>query len=434
MQKKIFIPLLYFFAFCFSSKAQSQVPQNGDVWDLQKCLAYATVNNITINSLRLSQQTSEQDVVLSKAAKYPNLYATASQSLAHTTTGWSPASGYGISSDVMLFNGGYYNNDIKQKQLSLQSAGLDVAIQENDITLQITEAYYNIALAQENIVYVKDLVATSEAQVKQGQQRFAAGSIAQKDLLQLQAVLANDEYNLVTAQNAEQQYLLTLKQILQLPTGQSLQITTPDTLSATASVTPLADVQQTALASRPEITNADLGIQIADVNLAKARVGLKPTISLGGIMNTNYANSSNYTYTKTLNNNFYQQVGVSLSIPIFDRKVTQTNVAKAKINIAQANLNLNNAKITLMQQIEQAYLNVINTQSQYRAAEEQLRYTQEAFRIANEQLRIGSYNIVDFLQQRNLYVQALQAYVQSKYSTALYSKIYNFYNGTPVTQ
>jgi outer membrane protein len=149
---------------------------------------------------------------------------------------------------------------------------------------------------------------------------------------------------------------------------------------------------------------------------------------------TNYSKDPAYKYFPQLNNNFYQQLGLTLSIPILDRKVTRTNVARAQIQTQQAKLNLQNTKLVLTQAIQQAYLNVQNAQSQYSAAEEQLSYTQEAYRIANEQLKIGVYNTVEYLQQKNLYIQALQSYIQAKYANELYTRIYNFYIGIPVTQ
>ncbi len=150
-------------------------------------------------------------------------------------------------------------------------------------------------------------------------------------------------------------------------------------------------------------------------------------------MYSTYTKEPALKYFTQLNNNFYQQIALTVSVPLFDRKATRTNIARANIATRQAMLSLENTSLTLTQSIERAYINVANAQSQYTAAAEQLKYTQEAFRIANEQLKIGVYNTVEYLQQKNLYIQALQSYSQAKYTTALYSKIYNFYTGVPVT-
>jgi outer membrane protein len=87
----------------------------------------------------------------------------------------------------------------------------------------------------------------------------------------------------------------------------------------------------------------------------------------------------------------------------------------------------------LSQQVEQAYINVQNTESQYDAAVETLKAAQEGYRIANEQLKAGAVNTVQLLLEKNVYLQALQAYTQAKYNTVLYIKMYTFYMGDPVT-
>ncbi len=90
-------------------------------------------------------------------------------------------------------------------------------------------------------------------------------------------------------------------------------------------------------------------------------------------------------------------------------------------------------KTILSQQVEQAYINVQNAEGQYEAASEELYAARESYNISNEQLKAGAVNTVELLLQRNLYVQALQAYIQAKYSTVFNIKIYTFYMGEPIT-
>ncbi|MBV7529581.1 TolC family protein [Chitinophaga sp. sic0106] len=408
-------------------------------WDLQQCLDYAMRYNITLNSLRLSRQTSEQDLILSRAARLPNLNASATQNFTggkntnnSTSYGTAASGSYSVNSSVTIYNGGYLNRDIQQKNILTQVADLSIAQQMNDITLLITQSYLNILLARENIIYIKDIVTTSEAQVARAQQQYDVGSIALKDLAQLQAQLANDKYTLITAENTRRQNMLTLKQILQLPTGKPFDIVAPDTLMATGLLTPVDEAQQEAFDTRPEIKSGNLNVDVAHLDLAKARAARLPVLTAGGSLSSNYLTGNDFAYFKQLDNNFYQQIGLTLSVPIFTRKVNKTNIEKAKINIDQSHLNLQNTKTNLSQDVEQAYINVLNAQGQYDAAVEQFKYVQESYRIANEQLKVGVANIVEFLQQKNLYIQAVQAYVQSKYNAALNIRIYDFYRGIPV--
>jgi outer membrane protein len=409
------------------------------VWDLAACLQYAKTNNIQIRSLQLDKQSAEQDQLLAKSALLPDLYGSASQSFNHynrstngSTNALNSSGSLGLNSSWTLYRGGFLKTDIKQKDLAIQAANFSILEQENDITLQITQAYLNILVDKESIIYNQDLVKTSEAQLAQAKRQFAAGTVARKVVAQFEAQLAGDNYNLTASENAERQDKITLKQLLQLPDANNFDVAKPDTVLSAGGITDLRTVQQYALQNRPEVKNAELGIQISDLGLAKAKAGYAPSLTLGAGIGTNYARDPNYNVFRQFDNNFNQQVGVTLSIPIFTNRQNKTNVAKAKIDIAQARLTLENTKTTLALNTESAYINAQNSQNQFSSAAEQLKYNQEVYRIANQELKIGAANVVEFYQQRNLYVQALQSYIQAKYNAALAARIYEFYLGTPI--
>jgi len=206
----------------------------------------------------------------------------------------------------------------------------------------------------------------------------------------------------------------------------------PDTVISTAKIPSLDEVQQYALQNRPEIKNAELGVKINDLALSKAQSGYKPTLSLGAGIGTSFANDPTYNTFRQFDNNFYQQAGLTLSVPIFTKRQNKTNVAKARIAIAQSKNTLENTKTTLSLTTEQAFITAQNSQNQYTSAIEQLKYNTEVYRIANQELKIGTANIVEFYQQRNLYVQAMQSYIQAKYNAALAARIYEFYLGVPI--
>ena len=412
-------------------------------WSLEECIKYAKHSNIQINSLRLNTNSAEEDVKEAKAAVLPNLSGTVSQSLLNgkaqnTATGnFQPntnfSSSYGLSSSLTLYNGGYIKNNIRYNQLALQSSNLNVQETENDITLSITQAYLNILLANENITYLKEVLVTSQEQLKQGQQRFDAGALARKDFVQLQAQVATDQYNLVNANNSYRLNVVTLKQILQLPSAYDLNVKVPDTIIVDQSYPALDSAQSAAQSERPEVKNSQLGIQLAQTNLELIKAATKPTVSVGAGLATNYSGNQNYKYGSQLNDNFYQSLGVTLAMPIYSRRVNKTNIAKAQIQIQQASLSLLNTQTVLNQQVQEAYINLQNALAQYAAATEQLKANEESYKITTAELGLGAINILDLQLQKNLYVQALQAFTQAKYTAVLYNKIYSFYTGVPVT-
>jgi outer membrane protein len=412
-------------------------------WTLENCIAYAKQNNIQINTIRLNTSSAEEDLKQSKAAILPDLSGSVSQSLVNRKksnlvaggfqTNANVSGSYGVNSSITVYNGGFLRNDIKSKQLALQSANLDVQETENDITLSITQAYLNVLLAGENITYLKEVLATSQVQLKQGQQRFDAGSISRKDFVQLQAQAATDQFNLVNANNSYNLNIVTLKQLLQLPSSYTFKINVPDTIIVPQTLEPLPEAQAAAQNARPEVQNSELGIQLAETELEKIKAAVKPTVSVGAGLATSYSDNESFKYFPQLNTNFYQSLGLTIGIPIYSRRVNKTNIAKSQIQIRQASLSLLNTKTVLDQLVEQAYINLQNAQAQYAAASVELKANEESYNITNAELQYGAVNILDLQLQRNLYVQALQSYTQAKYTAVLYSKIYAFYTGVPVT-
>ena len=443
--KKFRIIAISVFTFCvIHAEAQISSTENLPAnWSLQDCIAYAKKNNIQLNTLRLNTSSADQDLLQAKAAKLPSVSGTLSQSLVNgkqvnvvvggLQSQANFSGNYGINSSLTLFNGGYLNHDIQAKQLAVQSAGLSVEEAQNDISLSITESFLNILLAKENIKALEEVLTTSQAQLKQGQQRFDAGSISRKDLLQLKAQVAGDEYNLVNANNSYRKNTVTLKQVLQLPSAFDFQVAVPDTLIVQQLAPSLPEAQNAAMAERPEVKNDSVAIAIANTTLLKAKAGALPVVSLGAGLASGYANlSADNTYFTQVSNNFYQSLGLSVNVPIFNKRVNKTNIEKSKIAIEQAKLALADTRVNLNSEVEQSYINLQNGQAQYRSAEAQLKVVKESYDITNEQLKLGALDMVGLQQQKSLYIQALQSYIQAKYSAVLYNKIYEFYMGLPM--
>jgi outer membrane protein len=434
-----------------STKVNAQLADTIAVtkWTIHDCLEYAAAHNIDVNTLRLNELSSIQDLSAARAVKIPSLNGAVGNTFTNANndiTGnnafvnqLSSTGTYSLNADIVLWNGNLINNTILQNKLLVQSAGLAVNHSINTITLLIAQAYLNILLSKENLKYVNDLVAASAALVKQGQLFYDAGSVAKINLLQLQSQYAGDKYLLVQTQNAIRENTLLLKQLLQLPTDSLFDIVTPDSVAAIEPLPSLQRVQEKAMQSFPEIKIGQLGIEIASLGIAKARGGFKPVLAANASIGSGYsdmirnASAPKTGYFTQAGNNFHQRLGITLSIPVFSNRINKTNLAKANIQYTQSTLNLQNYRLVLSQAVEQVYLNVSNAQQAYSAANEQLVAATESFRIINEQFRLGGTSTFEVTQLRNQYVQAVQAYTQTKYTAVLQFKIYEFYLGNPVT-
>lgn len=443
LQKKCFViySLVWLTNLIATDNLYAQSANNTSyTWNLQQCIAYAKQNNLQIASFRLTEQTSEQDRLLAKAAKYPNLIVAATQTLNNNNAGNYPAgtsngslaSIYSLNSAFTLYNDNYLNNDIRQKDLQVKAAKQDILTTENDITLQIVQSYLQILLAKENVSYFNDLVKTAQSQTQQAVIKYNAGSLAKKEAVQLQAQLANDQYNLATATNNQRQATFNLKLLIQLPATTDFQIVVPDTLHTISTILPLTDVEAAALNHRPEIKSSELAKQAASFQLKKAEAGRMPVLSLNNSIASSYSNNMLKDYGQQIDKNLYERIGLMLSFPLFNNRIVKTNIAKSQIAIEQTDVDLRNRKTVLSQQVEQAYINSLNAQAQLTAAQKQLTANKESYRISLEELKLGSFTATDFLLQKNFYIQAMQAYLQAKYNALISAQVYHFYNGDPI--
>ncbi|GAA5098380.1 hypothetical protein GCM10023210_34480 [Chryseobacterium ginsengisoli] len=404
---------------------------------MENCIEYAKENNISINSLRLSKNSAEQDLLQAKEAKYPNLNGTVSQGLFAVNgnnglnVNGAQSQNIGANSSMTLYHAGYIKNNEVSKNLQLQMADLSVTEAQNNITLTITQAFLNILMAQENIISLESVLTTTKTQLKQGDQFYKAGNISKLNYLQIQAQVAQDEYNLVAAQNSLRTNIVNLKQILQLPTTYDFQITKPDSIIVDENLKSLSEVQNLAQNQRPEVKYGELNVENSNTNLKMTQASILPTLNVVGNISTNYA-YNNGNYFNQLGNNFYLPIGLSLGIPIYNNRIYKTAVEKSKIEIQQANLDLLNTKTILNQQVEQSFINLQNALSQYESASKQMDLNKQSYDIVNAQMKIGSIDYVQLQQQRLNYIQSIQNYLQSKYSAVLNKQIYEFYAGNPI--
>jgi outer membrane protein len=162
---------------------------------------------------------------------------------------------------MTLYHAGYIRNNESSKNLLVQMADLSVLEAQNNITLSITQAYLNILMTEENIIALEEILKTTQTQLKQGDQFYKAGNISKLNYLQIQAQVAQDEYNLIAAQNNLRTNIVNLKQILQLPSNYDFQIVKPENIAVDENLKSLSEVQNLAQNQRPEVKYGELNIE-----------------------------------------------------------------------------------------------------------------------------------------------------------------------------
>ena len=415
-------------------------------WTLQECIDYALENNIQLKKSSIKKLSSHEDVLQSQADLLPSLSASTSQSVTYrpwpetgsatVTNGYVQTSidrvfyngSYGVNANWTVWNGGRNTNTIKLNKMNEELAELDSAITANNIQEQIVQLYVQIIYSNEAIEVNMENLETCKTNEERGKIMVEVGKMSKADLAQLSAQRAQAEYNVVEAETNVKNYKRQLKQLLQL-TDVSFDVAIPEATDEMAlqEIPALNTVYQQALANRPEIRNAMLGIESSDVSISLAKSQRMPTVGLNASAVTNTTSMSDNAWGTQLKNNFNLGAGVSVSVPILDNRQTKTAVNKAILQKQSYQLDLENERTTLYSTIENYWLQAETNQSRFKAAKVSTESAQASFDLLQEQFRLGLKNIIELMNGKDNLLTAKQNELQSKYLTIMNIEMLKFY-------
>ena len=440
---------LFFTALLAASATLSA--QDGKTWTLEDCINYALEKNIQLQQDKISLQETEEDVKNAKSALFPSLSFNTGHNLVNrpyqensaTVNGTEIISSsrnttyngsYSLSAQWTLWNGNKRLNNLKQQKKNRDIAQLTVAETENELKEQIAQLFIQILYADESIQINKGTLEVSKATCERARTLFEEGSISKADLAQLEAQASNDQYQVVTAESTLRNYKLQLKQLLELDGTAEMELKLPE-LSDEHVMELLpsqADVYRTALASRPEIQSGKLNVDNAKLNISYAKAGYMPTISLSASTSSTTNNASQNNWAQQMKYGWNNMIGISLSIPIFDQRQTKSAVRKAKLQYSASQLNLMTQEKELYATVEELYLNALNAQQQFAAAEAKVESSQTSYDMTSEQFNLGMKNTVELLTEKNNLLSAKQEQIQAKYMAILNRTLLNFYAGKEI--
>ena len=420
-------------------------------WSLQDCINYALEKNIKLQQDKIALEESDVDVKTAKASLFPSLSFNTGHNVINrpyqqnssTVSGTEIISSdskttyngnYSLSAQWTLWNGGKRLNNIKQQKTARDIASLSVSETENTLQEEITKLFVQILYADESVKINKSTLETSEANFKRGEELFKEGSISKADLAQLESQVGNDQYQLVTAESTLRNYKLQLKQLLELDGTDEMTLALP-TLSDEQVMKVLpnqADVYQAALTTRPEIQSGQLSIDNAKLGIKTAKAGYMPTISLSASSSSTTNSASTNNWAQQMKYGWNNMIGVSLSIPIFDNRQNKSNVQKAKLQYSNSQLNLATKQKELYSTVETLWLDALNAQQQYAAADTKLKSSQTSYDMVSEQFTLGMKNTVELLTEKNNLQSAQQQRLQAKYMAVLDRALLDFYAGNKI--
>lgn len=414
------------------------------IWTLEDCITYAIENNITLKDAVLDKSQANVNYFEAKSSRLPNLTGSASQSFTNGNSIDPITSDYvsdqihsanvGLNSSVTLFQGNQINNQIAQSELLVNQSQFLEEETKNDITLSVLENYLQILYAKEGITIAENNLKSTEQEVERAKARLDAGTIALNDYTEAQSQAATNKYALINAKNTYQQYIIALKQLLELNPTQEIEVETlNDDTDYSSILLDKVAIYYKALGILPEVNRSNLGIEISKKELDIAKGGYLPTLSLTSSLGSGYTSTDSNTFSDQFNVNFNQRIGLSLSIPIFNRNKTKAAVKTAKINIEKAEIAKQTTEKEIYLKVETAYQNALSSQEQLIAAEASMKAAEQSYKLAQKKYELGGLSTADLVISQNTYTNTQQDYIQAKYLNILYHQLLEFYQGNTIT-
>ena len=421
-------------------------------WSLRECCDYAVEHNISIKQKANARIQRDIQLNTDKNSRLPDVSASLGQNFSfgrgltadntYSNTNTSSTS-LQLGASVPIFTGFKIPNQIKLDQLNLEAATADLEKAKDDIRMQVAQAYVQILYDLEIADVARRQIAIDSMQVVRLLAFVNNGKASEAQLSQQKATLANSHLTATQADNNTRLAILSLTQLLELPSPEGFSIVRPNidnlgylgTLGNIGLPTP-DQIYADALGIKPEIASQQLRLKGTEYSIKIARAGYYPTLSANGGMGTNYYTTSGFDsagFGTQIKNNFSQYIGLSLSIPIFNRFQTRNNIRNAKIERQNQQLQLDNAKKTLYQDIQKVYYNAVNAHAKEQKSLEAVKSSEDAFTLMQAKYENGKATITEFNESKNNYLKAESDLVQARYENIYQKALIEFYRGRDLT-
>lgn len=252
--------------------------------------------------------------------------------------------------------------DQAAKQEQLAKAQLEVA--EQDLVLRTSQAYFDVLAAQDNLTAVQAQRTAVAEQLAAAKRRFEVGTSTIVDTRQAQAAFDRIQAAEIQAENDLAVRRLTLDQLVGR-TG-----TRPLPLAVPVRLTPITgEVSQWVLqaeSSHPNVRSAQSNLEIAQLEVARAQAGKKPT--LDATASQSFSRTPNGTASSTATNRVsVTTVGVSFNFPLFTGYAAENRIRETLALGDKARSDLEGAKRAVAQATRSAFFNLSSGYSRVQA-------------------------------------------------------------------
>lgn len=448
MNKRLFLFYFFFISIFINVTAQYYMPDNPSVeditadnlmqmptkWTYEDCIFWAIANNNDVRRSLLAILEAEENIGMAKDEWLPTIGFSTAQNFTNYP---SPMDGqrnnlygssYGINASWTIWEGNVRKYRFESAKLMKQQqrlAGDDII---KELRLGILQAYLNILYSAEAVEIARQSLEVSSAQVERTKKLMESGRTSKVDYAQIESQKSQDEYNLVQAKSNYASAKANLKNILNLSLDYDLNIAdiSFNDEEVNCILPPKTSVFEYASAWLPQFKSNELNKDIFAYNVKIAKSTYYPNISLNGGVGAGYA-SGGPSWGTQMRQSFNENIGLNLSIPIYDGNATRRAIAIAKLNALDYDLNKKELLNQLSQTIENLYIESDNARAKFESGKSQLEATELTSQLVDRQFELGLVNPLELLTAHNNLLNARLELLQSKYMAILTNKTIIYY-------
>ncbi|TON95196.1 outer membrane channel protein TolC [Vibrio parahaemolyticus] len=373
-----------------------------EIYDLAK------QNDPQLLSVAAQRDRAFEAITSSRSALLPQINLTAGYNVTRGDTEYDSNLISDVSNDSNALTAGVnfsqelYNRaswiTLDTAEKSARQADATYAAAQQGLILRVSQAYFEVLRAQDNLVFVRAEKAAVGRQLEQTKQRFEVGLSAITDVhdaqAQYDAVLADE----VLAEND----LINSYESLREITGQehkNLNVLDTNRFSATRTNSPAETLIDEAKTKNLSLLSARISQDIARDNISLASSGHLPTLSLDG--GYNYGDTSNSARDNTTDN---FNIGVNLAVPLYTGGNVTSQTKQAEFAYVAASEDLEAQYRSVVKDVRAQNNNINASIGALKAYEQSVVSARSALEATEAGFDVGTRTIVDVLDAtRRLY-------------------------------
>ena len=414
---------------------------------LDECMRYAVENSTTVGQKNLALDDRKANHTEAVASLFPSINGSvggavnfgrgidpATNSYTNVTTF---SNSYGISGSLTLFDGLQSINTMRAAKVARNMGATEVEIARDEVAMQTMSAYMDVVYYTEAVKIAREQLAASRKTLELVRRQESLGIKSAADVAEIESQEANYDYLLTTEENNLALAYIRLREVMNYPQGEQLEIETNINLEALPSATSEQALVEYALENNPRIAASRFATEQSRINLAKAKGAYSPSLYLYGGYNTSYYidfdNKALYDpFGTQFRNNRGGYIQVALSIPIFNGLSARSSKRRAQNAYRSTQLEEVAVQRTVESEVSQAWQEMQGFGKQYVQGQKKVSAAQLAYDGAAKKFENGLISALDLQTAANTLLQAKSDKLRARLQYIIKTRMVNYYNGEPL--